>query len=224
VQPIRRRLHLGAAEVIRIMQDLALEIGRVHHVEVNDADRAYPRRRQIDGRRAAQASCADQQHLAAQQLELAGLAHLLQQSVAAIAQSLLLGQHLGNLELIARVLPGVEASDQRDRLGVSHLLQVARRQQRAHPARTIDDQRLVPVRLVLLDLQLQKAARHKHRAGQVSLHKLIALAHVDNRELLPARQPLMQLLGRHLRNLAPGKLQQLVAIEWRHLNVLGRPP
>ena len=71
------------------MEDLPLEIRRVHHVGVDDAELPDARRRQVVRRGRAQATRADEQDLAAEQLVLAGLADLGDQEVAAVALRLL---------------------------------------------------------------------------------------------------------------------------------------
>lgn len=43
VQPVRGGLDLGATDGVGIVQDLALQVGRVDVVEVDDAERAHAR-------------------------------------------------------------------------------------------------------------------------------------------------------------------------------------
>ncbi len=197
-QSIAGRVHLGPAHILGAVEQLALQVGDIDRVEIDDADGAHAGCGQVHGRRAAEAARADQQHLAVEQLELAHFADLVEQRVAAVANALFVVEHGGNLEIEAGVLPAVEAADQRDGFVVAHLQQIARGQHRAHAAGAVDHQRLVPIRLHLLDLEFQEATRHKDRAGQMTLDKLVPLAHVDDGQIFAGVQPLLQLLHRDL--------------------------
>ena len=59
VQPIPGGLDLGPAHVLVAVQKLALQVGDVDHVEVDDAQRAHPGRGQVHGRRTAQPARTD---------------------------------------------------------------------------------------------------------------------------------------------------------------------
>src|SRR5215204_5095210 len=62
VEAVARRLDLRPPDVLCAVDDLALEVRGVHHVEVHDAERADAGRRQIHPRRRAQAPRPDHQH------------------------------------------------------------------------------------------------------------------------------------------------------------------
>lgn len=42
-----RRFHFGYAQVRRVMDDLALQIGQFHNIRVGDADHPHPGSRQV---------------------------------------------------------------------------------------------------------------------------------------------------------------------------------
>jgi hypothetical protein len=46
-QRLLRRIDLAVADPIDVVEDLTLEVGRIHLVHVDDPDRAHPSRRQI---------------------------------------------------------------------------------------------------------------------------------------------------------------------------------
>ena len=59
LEPLRGRFQLRPAEVLRPVEDLPLEVRLLHDVEVDEAERPDPRRREIEGERRAEASGAD---------------------------------------------------------------------------------------------------------------------------------------------------------------------
>jgi hypothetical protein len=60
---------------------------------------------------AAQPTRADEQHLRLQQLDLAGLADFFEQRVPRVADALVFVSTRGHGELVAGVLPAIEAAD-----------------------------------------------------------------------------------------------------------------
>ena len=82
-------LDLQPAQVLCAMQDLALQVAGVHDVEIEDADLADARGRQVEGRRRPQAASAEQQDAGIQQLALARAADLRQDQVARVPLHLL---------------------------------------------------------------------------------------------------------------------------------------
>ncbi len=91
-QGVGRRLDLEAADVVIAVQQLALEVGGVDDVEVDDSDLADPGRRQVHRRRRAQAAGSKKEHARVQQLALAGPAHLGQDEVPRVAGNLIGGE------------------------------------------------------------------------------------------------------------------------------------
>ena len=73
----------------------------------------------------------------------------------------------------------VEAADERDDVVIAHLLQVARRQHRAHAAGAVDDDRGLAIGHEALDVLLDVGLREVHRATDVALLPLAVLAAVD---------------------------------------------
>ena len=71
---------------------LALQVGEIHHVEIDDADAPHARRGKVQAQRRAQSAGADQQHLRGLQLLLALHAHLGNDQVAAVAQNFVVGE------------------------------------------------------------------------------------------------------------------------------------
>ena len=111
-QRLLGRVDLAVADPVHVVQDLALQVGLVDDVHVDDAERADAGGGQVEGGRRAQTAGAEQQDLRAEQLELAGLADLGQQQVALVAVALRRRQGLRRRPGPALVLPPVEAADQ----------------------------------------------------------------------------------------------------------------
>src|SRR5581483_4714068 len=71
-----RRVQLRPAHVVRPMDDLPLQVGKVHNVEVHDAELSHPGCSQVERQRRAESPGPDAQHPGLLQLELALHAHL----------------------------------------------------------------------------------------------------------------------------------------------------
>jgi hypothetical protein len=171
---------LGHAHALGRVQDLALQVRRIDHVVIDDADRADAGRGQVQRRRRAQATGADAQHPGLEQLDLALDPDLGQHGVPRVAELLVLGHHHRDVEGIAVALPRREAAGHRLHLGVAELAQRACGQGRARAARAVQDHRLVAIGYGLFDAQLQIPARDPRGPRDVPLHVLILLAHVDD--------------------------------------------
>ena len=76
---------LGPANVVVLVQNLALEVGHIHRVKIDDADCAHARKGQIDGYGRAKPARADDQHLGVEHLALSGAANLRHNDVPAVA-------------------------------------------------------------------------------------------------------------------------------------------
>ena len=87
-----RRLGLGLADALGVVDHLALQVRLVDQVVIDDPYRADPGRGQVERGRRAQAAGAQQQHLRVQQLHLALDPELGQQGVARVAHPLLGGR------------------------------------------------------------------------------------------------------------------------------------
>ena len=89
VDLVLRRRQLGAADVVGRVQQLPLQVAVVDDVEVDDADAAHARRRQIHRGRRPQSARADAQHAARLDPALPVHADLRHDQVAAVALDLL---------------------------------------------------------------------------------------------------------------------------------------
>ena len=118
-QRLASRLHLGAPDSIDPMEDLSLEIGHIDDVVVDDADRAHPGGRQIEGGGRSETAGADQEHPRIEQPGLAGLAHFGEQQVTAVAAALVAPEGEGSIPLPALALPALDAARQRADVGVA---------------------------------------------------------------------------------------------------------
>jgi len=87
------RIDLAQADTVRVMDDLALQVGQVDGVEIRQMQLADPGRRQVQRHRRAQAAEADDQGATVFQAQLAVDVDLFQQNLSAIAQQLLVAQH-----------------------------------------------------------------------------------------------------------------------------------
>ena len=93
-RPDRRgcRVHLGAAHGGTRMDDLALQVGHVDVVVVNEADRTHPGGRQVQGCRRPEPTGADEQDPGGPDALLADHPHLRHERVAVIALQLIVAQ------------------------------------------------------------------------------------------------------------------------------------
>ena len=80
------------------MDDLALQVGLVDGVELDDAERADARRGEVHQRRRAEAAGADAEHLGVLQPLLPGHPDVRDDQVAAVAADLVDGQLSGRLD------------------------------------------------------------------------------------------------------------------------------
>ncbi len=95
LQLLRRRIQLLASNVGSRVNDLPLQVGVVHDVEVHDAQRADAGRAQIQRQRRTQTARADAEHPRRFQLELPFHADLGHDQVARVAQNLVVAQGNG---------------------------------------------------------------------------------------------------------------------------------
>src|SRR5262245_36337851 len=61
-QPLGGRLELGPAEVLLLVEHLALEVRLGHRVEIDQPESAHPRRGEIERRRRPETAGADDEH------------------------------------------------------------------------------------------------------------------------------------------------------------------
>ena len=89
VDRLLRRVDLGDADALGVVDHLALQVGEVDHVVVDDPERAHASRREVQRGRRAESAGAEQEHLGVEQLPLALGADLGDQQVAGVAVALL---------------------------------------------------------------------------------------------------------------------------------------
>ena len=170
----------GDADAVGRVDDLALEVGEVDLVVVDDAERADAGRREVERGRRAEPAGAQQQHLRLEQLGLALEADLRDEDVARVALALLLGERLRDLDVVAAVLPQRDAAVHRGDVLVAQLLAQRVGGERGALARgAVEDDALVAILDRALDPRLQVAARHVLGAGDVAGVPLLGLPHVD---------------------------------------------
>ena len=175
------RLHLRNADALVVVDHLALQVGQVDLVVVDDAERADARRGQIQGGRGAEPAGADQQHLGLEQLLLPLEADLRNQQVARVALALLGRERDRPVEVVAAVLPQREAAGHHRHVVVAEqLLHRDRGERRAVLRGAVRDHPPVAVGDRLLDAGLQVAARNVHGAGDVAHLVLLLLADVED--------------------------------------------
>jgi hypothetical protein len=87
-QAVARRLDLRAAHVLRPVNDLALQVRLVNHVEVYEAERADAGRGEVEAQGRPQTARADHQHAPGLQAALPLHTHLRHDEVTAVARDL----------------------------------------------------------------------------------------------------------------------------------------
>ena len=90
-----RRLGLALADVVGGEQDLALQIGELHHIVVDDAHPADTGRDDVVEHRRAKSAGADDEHRAVAQPVLAALADVLEHELTVVPQALPAGDQHG---------------------------------------------------------------------------------------------------------------------------------
>jgi hypothetical protein len=98
----RDRLRLRAAEGGDVVGDLALQVGEIDGVGVDDRQRADAGAGEVERRRRAEAAGADHERLRAEQALLALDADAVEEDVARIAQELRVAQAVGRQRAAAR--------------------------------------------------------------------------------------------------------------------------
>ncbi len=162
------------------MDDLALEVGQVDLIVVDDAQRPHARRGQIQRDRAAEPAGAEQQHLGVEQLLLTVGPNLGEQQVARVALALFGAQRARNLDRVATVLPQREATGHRlDVLVAKVLDERPRRPGRAVARGAIQHDVGRAVRHAALDPGLEIALGHVLGPRDMAGGPLLGLAHVN---------------------------------------------
>src|SRR2546423_1578730 len=135
-----------------------------------------PRRGEGERGGRAESAGADEEHARGEQLELALLADLRDQQVAAVAGALRRVEALRDLRREAVPLPVGEPARQRRHVRVAELAERLRGERRALAARAVEEDRPLALRHRALDPGLQRAARDVDRAGDEPFVPLVATA------------------------------------------------
>ena len=204
-----RGVDLRLAEVLRRVDDLALEVRVVDDVWVDDADRPDACRGEVEGGGRAEAARADQQHARVEQALLALFADLRDEEVARVARALRRRESGGRDDVIAVPLPADEAVLEVDCMLVAEVAQRLRRERGAGPARAVDDERLRLVGDQRLDARLEVVPRNVEGARQVPLVPFVARTDVDEDVRCAVGEQAIRLGGRDLVDLGPSLREQL---------------
>src|SRR4029077_113372 len=94
----RRRIELFSPYIRRKVYNLPLQVSKIDHIEVDQADPADAGGCQVKSQRRPETASPDQQHLRLFELELTLHPHFGDDEVPAVAQDLVLGQ--GNLDIL----------------------------------------------------------------------------------------------------------------------------
>ena len=176
---VARRLGLRHADPLGVVDHLALQVGGVDDVVVDQAEGADPGGGEVERGGRAEPAGAEQQDLGVQQLELAVDADLGEQRVARVAVALL-GRHaLGGDHRQPLLLPGEDPAGHRGDVVVAELLQLLGRDGGAVAGAAVEDRAGRLVRRGRGDLVAEQARRHQLAALEVGLLVLVRLAGVD---------------------------------------------
>ena len=174
-----RRVGLRHPDPLGVVDHLALQVGGVDDVVVDEADRADAGGGEVERGRRAEPAGAEQQHLGVQQLDLAVDPDLGQQRVARVAVALLGGHAGGGDDRQPLLLPGEDAAGHRGDVVVAERLQLRGGDDGAVAGAAVEDRAGRLVGRGRLDLVGEQARRHELAALEVGLLVLVRLAGVD---------------------------------------------
>ena len=174
-----RRGGLRHPDPLGVVDHLALQVGGVDDVVVDEADRADAGGGEVERGRRAEAAGAEQQHLRVQQLHLAVDPDLGQQRVARVALALLGGHPVRGDDRQPLLLPLDDAAAHRGDVLVAELLQLRGGDRRAVAGAAVEDRAGRLVRRRGRDFVGEQARRHQLAVLEVSLLVLVGLAGVD---------------------------------------------
>ena len=173
------RFGLRHPDPLGVVDHLALQIGSVDDVVVDQAEGADPGRGQIERRRRPEASGPQQEDLGVQKLQLAVDPDLGQQGVARVAVALLGGHATGRDHRQPLLLPGDDAARHRGDVLVAELLQLRGSERRAVARAAVEDRARRFVRSRSVDLVGEQARRDQLAVLEVGVLVLVRLASVD---------------------------------------------
>ena len=202
-----RRFRLGHSHAVGAVDDLALQIGHIHDVEVDDADGAHAGRRKVEHGRRSQPAGADEERARGEQPGLARRSDLRDEQVARVALLLFAAQDDGLREGSTLRLPGLETAAHGGHILVAHALQHLRREQGSDATRAVEDEGHGAVGRQGLDLLLDVRARDVPRTIDVTLLPLAGLADIHEQRARGERQG--GLAGAHLRHTGARLAQEI---------------
>ena len=173
------RLGLRHPDPLGVVDHLALQVGGVDDVVVDEADRADPGRGEVERGRRAEPAGAEQQHLGVEQLDLAVDPDLGQQRVARVAVALLGGHAAGGDDRQPLLLPGEDPAAHRGDVLVAEPLQLRGGDRRAVAGAAVEDRAGRLVGRGLGDLVGEQPRRHQLAVLQMGLLVLVRLAGID---------------------------------------------
>ena len=174
-----RRVGLRHPDPLGVVDHLALQVGGVDDVVVDEADRADAGGGEVERGRRAEPTGAEQQHLRVQQLQLAVDADLGKQGVARVAVALLGGHAAGGDDRQPLLLPGEDAAAHRGDVVVAQRLQLRGGDAGAVAGAAVEDRAGGLVGRGLGDLVGEQPRRHQLAVLEVGLLVLVRLAGVD---------------------------------------------
>ena len=171
---------LALADALEVVENLALEVGRIDDVHVDDADRPDAGGGEVQGGGGAEAAGAEQQHLGVEQLQLTFDVDLGQEEVALVPVPLVGGEVARCRPVAALVLPLVEPAGDGDDVGVAELGEGLGGEGGAGAAGAVHHERGRLVGDPALDARLERAAGDVDGAGDGALLVLVGLADVED--------------------------------------------
>src|SRR5438552_6469513 len=189
LERLTRRIRLRRAEALRRVNDLALQVGRVDDVRVDDAERSHARGGEVERGGRPETAGADEEHLAAKELLLPGLTDLGDEQVPAVALRLLGREaRVGLLPGQSRVLPAVESSGHGDDVAVAKLGERVGGHRGPHAARAIQDGGLVLVGDTVLRPLFEVALGNVDGPREMPFVPLVLLADVRELDVAGTKQ------------------------------------
>jgi hypothetical protein len=101
MQAVAGRFELAASHIACAVQQLALQVGEVHHIMVDEPQRAHPGGREVEGHRRAEAAGTHDQHAGGLEALLPLRPHARENEVSPIAVALGSGER-GHFVVVIR--------------------------------------------------------------------------------------------------------------------------
>ena len=185
------------------MKYLSLEIGGVHHVEVNHPQHSHSRSRQVEGGGRTQSSGPHQQHPGIQKLCLSLLPHLRQHGMPAVAHLLIRGEGHRLRPGAALGLPLAEPSSHGHHILITQFLQRLGRQGGPGASRAVNHHLGFGIGHLHGDGRLQEPPGYEMGAGDGPLLEFLVFPHIQPQHIAVS-QPGLDLGRPHLPYLGLG--------------------